>query len=142
MSVTIKIGNIERTLAGVKELDKPTLLALAQTTYDEASRGAARHNKTGALLQSLYNRATATGRAVGHDTARAPHAEFVLLGSRPHEIRPKNKKALRWPVGSKFRFAKLVRHPGYIGDPYLFAAGDAALRQFDAIVNKAFGELT
>lgn len=140
MSVTIKIGDLARTMAGVKELDQRTVQKLAQFTFDESQRGAGRHNKNGALFQSLYNRSTGNGRAVGHDTQRAPHAEFVLLGSRPHKILPKTRKALRWAKGGKFFFAKGVNHPGYRGDPYLFLAGDAALRNFAAFVDQSFKE--
>lgn len=142
MSVTIKIGDIERTMTGLKDLDRRTVQLLAQFTFDESQRGAGRHNKTGALFQSLYNRSAGNGRAVGHDTGRAPHAEFVLLGTKPHDIRPKNKKALRWASGGKFFFSKLVHHPGNRADPYLFQAGDAALRNFSAFVDKAFKEST
>lgn len=158
MSVTIKIGDIARTMDNVKTLDGRTVQLLAQFAFDESQRGAGRHSKTGALFQSLYNRNTGNGRAVGHDTGRAPHAEFVLLGARPHDIFPSKKKVLRWPKkgftgpllpggsGGKGRsgwmFAKVIHHPGNRADPYLFQAGDAALRNFSAFVDKAFKEIT
>ena len=142
MGVKIKIGDIERTMDNVKSLDGRTVQLLAQFAFDESQRGAGRHSKTGALFQSLYNRNTGNGRAVGHDTGRAPHAEFVLLGARPHDIKPNKKKALRWASGGKFFFSKLVHHPGNRADPYLFQAGDAALRNFSAFVDKAFKEIT
>ena len=142
MGVTIRIGDIARTMDNVKTLDGRTVQLLAQFAFDESQRGAGRHSKTGALFQSLYNRNTGNGRAVGHDTGRAPHAEFVLLGARPHDIRPSKKKALRWASGGKFFFSKLVHHPGNRADPYLFQAGDAALRNFSAFVDKAFKEIT
>ncbi len=142
MGVTIRIGDISRTMDNVKTLDGRTVQLLAQFAFDESQRGAGRHSKTGALFQSLYNRNTGSGRAVGHDTGRAPHAEFVLLGARPHDIRPSKKKALRWASGGKFFFSKLVHHPGNRADPYLFQAGDAALRNFSAFVDKAFKEIT
>lgn len=142
MGVTIRIGDIARTMDNVKTLDGRTVQLLAQFAFDESQRGAGRHSKTGALFQSLYNRNTGNGRAVGHDAGRAPHAEFVLLGARPHDIRPSKKKALRWASGGKFFFSKLVHHPGNRADPYLFQAGDAALRNFSAFVDKAFKEIT
>ena len=142
MGVTIRIGDIARTMDNVKTLDSRTVQLLAQFAFDESQRGAGRHSKTGALFQSLYNRNTGNGRAVGHDTGRAPHAEFVLLGARPHDIKPNKKKALRWASGGKFFFSKLVHHPGNRADPYLFQAGDAALRNFSAFVDKAFKEIT
>ena len=124
------------TLRGLPEnMEKTTLLRMSQVAFDEAQRGAGRHNKTGALFQSLYNRAIPKGREVGHDPSRAPHAVFVQLGTRPHEIRPKNKKALRWASGGKFFFAGKVNHPGYRGDAYLLTAETAAIRAFAAILD-------
>ncbi len=116
---------------------------MAAIVYDVAEDGARSHSKpggTGALLQSLYNRELAdkTGRAVGHDPQRAPHALFVNFGTRPHEIRPKNKRALRWVgPGGAFAFATKVNHPGYVGDPYIVRAAEAAIAQFSTIVDRA-----
>ncbi len=44
--------------------------------------------------------------------AGAPYASFVEDGTRAHEIRPKFRKALRWPGEGGFMFAKVVKHPG------------------------------
>jgi len=141
------------------KLERQTILRMSQVAYDEAQRGALRHSKTGALVQSLYNRAIPTGRAVGHDTQRAPYAGYVNLGTRPHVIRPKaggqssnsgefgpvrvgKRKALRWVVGNGYAFAKKVNHPGYRGDAYLISAATMAVREFAAAVNAAFKEST
>lgn len=118
-------------------LQRETILGLSQATFDGAQTGAQRHSKTGALVQSLYNRAAPKGRAVGHDPQRAPYAIFVNLGTRPHVIRPKNKRALRWPVGGRFVFATKVDHPGYIGDAYLYKSADTAVAKMGAIVDAA-----
>ena len=123
-----------------ERLERMTILRMSQVAYAEARRGAGRHNKSGALLQSLYNRAIPRGREVGHDPSRAPHAVFVQLGTRPHEIRPKNKQALRWASGGMFFFAGRVNHPGYRGDAYLLAAATLALREFSRIVDDALKE--
>jgi hypothetical protein len=50
-----------------------------------------------------------------------PAALYVVLPTRPHEIRPKRARALRFvPTGGRgFVFAKKVNHPGYRGDPFL-----------------------
>lgn len=139
MPISIRMTGAQemvRALQGYPpHLEIRTIERLSQVTYDEAFRGAGRHNRSGALLQSLYNRAVAKGRAVGHDRQRAPHALYVNMGSMPHIIRPKHRKALRWAHGGRFRFAKLVRHPGYRGDGYVFLAADAAVRQFASIVD-------
>jgi hypothetical protein len=118
-------------------LEKHTILGLSQATYDGAQAGAGRHTKTGALFQSLYNRPIPTGRAVGHDPQRAPHAVFVNFGTKPHDIRPKTKKSLRWPSGGKFVFARAVKHPGTAADPYMFRSADEAIAKMGAIVDAA-----
>lgn len=129
------------TLRGLPPaLERTTLLRMSQIAYDAAQRGAGRHSKpggSGALFQSLYNRSIPKGREVGHDPQRAPHALFINLGTRPHEIRPKKKKALRWAGGGLFHFAKVVKHPGYRGDAYVIEAATLAVREFRAIVDQA-----
>ncbi|WP_284576856.1 hypothetical protein [Streptomyces sp. 2P-4] len=45
-------------------------------------------------------------------TCDHPATRFVLDGTRPHLIRPRRRKALRFEVGGDVVFAKLVRHPG------------------------------
>ncbi|MDN3056844.1 hypothetical protein PH213_20280 [Streptomyces sp. SRF1] len=41
-----------------------------------------------------------------------PAVHYVLNGTRPHLIRPRRAKALRFKLGGRVVFAKLVRHPG------------------------------
>lgn len=106
---------------------------LSQVAYDSAQRGAGRHIKTGALFQSLYNRAIRDGRSVGHDPRRAPHAIHLIFGTKPHKIVPNKRKALRWVGPAGFMFAKAVNHPGYRGDDYMLQARDDALSQFQKI---------
>ncbi len=120
-----------------KEIERQVILRLSQVVYDQAFAGASRHSKTGALLQSLYNRSIPGGREIGHDPQRAPHALFVNMGTKPHIIRPKDKKALRWVMGNRFVFAKSVKHPGYRGDAYILDAAADAMSQFKQIVDKA-----
>lgn len=129
----------ERNLMEVpKRVERAVLMEMAQIVYDAAERGADRHTKTSALRQSLYNRAIPGGREIGHDPQRAPHALFVHWGTRPHVIKPKNKKALRWAgANGRFMFAKAVSHPGYKGDPYLVEAAREAIRRMPEIVERA-----
>lgn len=142
--ITVQIGDVRSLIDQLVEipkgLEKYVINNLSQIAYDEAERGADTHTRTGALRQSLYNRAFQGGRSVGHDVNRAPYAAFVLLGTRPHRITPKNKKALRWPAGSRFAFSKSVNHPGYRGDNYLFAAADSAVRQLNRIVAEGLND--
>ena len=103
--------------------------ALAQTIEEleefvEAEAG--KHSKTGALVRSIYKRRITDGWELGHNLQVAPHALFVHWGARPHIIRPKNKRAMRWPGGGQFRFAKEVHHPGNKPDPWLARAAALA----------------
>lgn len=142
MTIQIKLTGISEASLSLRglmpHLTDKTILGLSQAAYDEAQIGAARHNKTGALVQSLFNRAVPGGREVGHDTRRAPQALWVNLGTRPHVIMPKNKKALRWASGGRFFFAGKVNHPGYRGDAYIIRAATAAVQQFARILDNQF----
>lgn len=116
------------------KLQRDVMRDMAQIVYNTALNDISRHTKTGALRQSLYNRAIPGGREIGNDPDRAPHAVFVHWGTRPHDIRPKEKKALRWAGPGGFVFAKFVRHPGYKGDAYMAKAAREAVRRMSEIV--------
>ena len=52
-----------------------------------------------------------------------PHTLFVHNGTRPHLIRPRRRGGmLRFVVDGRVVYARLVRHPGYRGDPFLTRA--------------------
>lgn len=53
------------------------------------------------------------------------YAAFVNDGTRPHIIRPRTAKALRFTVGGRVVYAKVVNHPGTRAKPFL----DRALRE-------------
>ena len=61
-------------------------------------------------------------------TSNVKYAVIVEKGSRPHIIRPKNKKALYWK-GAK-RPVKLVNHPGSKAKPYLEPAFESEKDKF------------
>jgi len=134
-------------LADLKQLpptfEKEAILKLSVAAEAEVRRGADKHTKTGRLFQSVYNREISNGREVGHDPERAPHALFVVGGTRPHVIEPKNRKVLRFPVGSggntRFVFARRVNHPGYKGDDYMTPAANAAMLQLQSIIDSLKG---
>lgn len=141
MSISVKVNGIDTAKAGIKDLpantQRETIRAMSVIAERSVESGAARHNGDGSLFQSVFNRAISGGREVGHDPQRAPHAAFVIFGTRPHKIYPNKKKILRWAGPGGFIFARVVNHPGYIGDNYMARAADEALRQFDAIVTNA-----
>lgn len=56
-----------------------------------------------------------------------PAVIYVLYGTRPHLIRPVRAQALRFTVGGRVVYAKLVRHPGTRANNFLAASLPAAL---------------
>lgn len=49
----------------------------------------------------------------------APYSAPVHEGARPHVIRPRNARALRFMVGDRVVFARRVNHPGNAPNPFL-----------------------
>lgn len=100
------------------------LVSMAKRAFDEeglrASAWPARKSggdhkllkKSGDLWRSLrVTAATPTTVSVG---SHLPYAAIHQLGgkTKPHVIRPKNKKALSFSIGGKKVFAASVKHPG------------------------------
>jgi hypothetical protein len=55
-----------------------------------------------------------------------PYMGFEHDGTEPHVIRPRSRKALRFPAGGKIVFATKVNHPGTVGSRFLERALPAA----------------
>jgi hypothetical protein len=53
------------------------------------------------------------------------YAAAVNDGTRPHIIRPRNAQALRFRIGGRVVYARVVHHPGTRANPFL----DRALRE-------------
>lgn len=51
-----------------------------------------------------------------------PNTLFVHDGTRPHKIRPRRARMLRFEVGGRIVYAREVNHPGYRGDKFLTRA--------------------
>lgn len=149
----------------VPETKKQVVRGLADVAFATAQDQVDTHTKTGALARSLRLKSDGEGGwIIGHDQQIAPHAVFVHWGTRPHEIRPKDKKALHyvgkdgvfhywWGPKSPQERAIIMQwmkkkapggwahfrwphHPGYEGDAWLEKAADEAVRQFDAVVRR------
>ena len=94
--------------------------------------------KTGNLGRTIHlGRVTAQ---VAETIASASYAAYVERGTRPHVIRPRNRKALRFPAdagsarlsgsprtGGRVRFAKRVQHPGTKAKPYMLPGARRAI---------------
>lgn len=136
MNITVSVTGTERVRAMLERIGaRLGAQALSQTAVeieDYIEKEASRHNKSGALVQSIYKaRTPGGGWEIGHDTRRAPHAVFVHFGTKAHAIRPTNKRALRWAGGGQFHFAKIVHHPGTKPDKWLERAASIAPMTFE-----------
>jgi len=145
MNLDIQITGVEKVRAMLQRIG-PALSnqALAETAVkveDYIRHEAGRHEKTGALNSSIFKQRNGDSWIIGHDLQRAPHAKFVIFGTRPHLIKPKNKKSLRWASGGAFHFAKVVHHPGNRPDKWLDRAAALAPQIFAAAVQKHFDNL-
>lgn len=80
---------------------------------------------TGALRRSIGTFFTFHGddleARVGANPAGATvgYALYHHEGTRPHIIKPKNAKALRFKIGRRTIYAAIVHHPGTRPNPYL-----------------------
>ena len=94
--------------------------------------------KTGNLARTIHLGAVTASRA--ETIASADYAAYVEQGTRPHVIRPRNRKALRWAAdagsarlsgaprkGSRVRFAKRVQHPGTKAQPFMIPGAQKAI---------------
>ena len=70
------------------------------------------------------------------DPAVAPYGHWVHTGTRPHDIFPRNKQALRWTADNSFRFAKRVHHPGTQPDEFLYEAAERGRAEVNAIFSR------
>lgn len=98
--------------------------------------------KTGNLRRSIMVGAVTDKYAETRATAN--YAAAVELGTRPHVIRPRNRKALRFAAGGSGRlsgsprsggpviFAKKVNHPVTKAKPYMVPGATKAVRELGA----------
>jgi len=78
----------------------------------------------------------------------AEHTSYVERGTRPHEIRPKTKKALHFFIGGgtlktlfgKEIFAKVVKHPGFPGRFFIRRAHTKSRSLVFALAQEVFAE--
>jgi hypothetical protein len=82
--------------------------------------------KTGNLRGSIRVIVTMRGRLeIGPDVHIAPYAWDVEYGTKPHIIKAKPGKVLRFEAGGKVIYTREVHHPGTRPQPYVQPAVDA-----------------
>jgi len=68
---------------------------------------------------------------------RAHYARFLEFGTRPHEIRPRRARALRFVVGGRTVFASRVEHPGVRPRRFVQAVAEELGEQLGSIFEEA-----
>lgn len=124
IEVTLDLAPLRKLIDALPRQADRALRRTGDVVFERVLSAAGEHERSGALGRSLNNRFRPGVYEIEHDLQIAPHARWVHWGARPHVIRPKDKRALRWPQDGRFIFARKVRHPGYVGDPYLVRESD------------------
>jgi len=131
----IKISNLSQTFNYLENLDKNSakkiVKNLTQELYENVRFYAKPHHITGMLERNIRHKVKDLSGVVWIDDSnmlvdfkgkKINYASFVLFGSRPHLIKPKKKKAIRYINLEHFVFAKTIHHPGYKGDDFMHKA--------------------
>jgi hypothetical protein len=97
------------------------------------------HRRTGTLARSI--KVEAVGASYVRIEAQSGHAAAEEFGTRPHIIRPRRARALRFAAsaagqrltgsprrGAAVVFARFVRHPGTPAHPYMGPAARDTIR--------------
>ena len=85
--------------------------------------------KTGRLKASVQKQYSGNGGIVFVSKAMCNYCDFVIDGTRPHDIIPKNKRALNVPGWGVF---KKVHHPGTKSNPFV----DKAVTAMDGEIER------
>ncbi len=120
-----------------KELKQKLIEKLVEIAYASAFFGVPW--RTGNLAQSIVKQ---IGEGEASIQALAPYAPYVIFGTAPHEIRPRNASCLVFNAHSgELVFTQLVRHPGTKPNPFLQKAVEDARSKVEEIFADLWGEL-
>jgi len=88
----------------------------------------ARQLAPGSMSRQITSRITRERDEItGYVISNHPATIYVVSGTRPHVIRPVRAQALRFQVGGRTVFAKIVYHPGTRANNFLLDALREAL---------------
>lgn len=113
-SVTISRTRLQRFLTAVGGPGERLLRRKADRVAQLARQYAAPHGSIAAGIEvGPYRDGSVTVKSTH------PATLFVHNGTRPHLIRPRRARYLRFTVGGRVVYTKLVRHPGNRSWPFL-----------------------
>lgn len=116
---------LEQTLPVALQLGADMVVAHAKANHEY-------RDGSNATLTNSIGRGEVTGSFKGGDlgievAAGAPHAAAIEYGARPHKIKPRHRKVLRFAGKVGFVFASEVNHPGNRPYRYLRNALEAKM---------------
>lgn len=109
----------------VKKMVRLQLKMAARDVREYASSHHKYVTRSGAMERQGIATEVEDTRATISLSESVPYGVFLHEGTKAHDIRPRNKLALRWANGQEFIFATRVRHPGIKADPFLYNAVEA-----------------
>lgn len=118
VEVTIDRSRLERILRAPNGIVSRTL----RRRTDKVARRA-RQLAPGSMARMITSEVTTgTGGLVGVVTCHHHATQYVIWGTRPHTIRPRRRRALRFQAGGRTVFADVVHHPGNAPNNFLARA--------------------
>lgn len=102
--------NVKIDQAAVARLARPG--GIVRNDLEKRARKVAKAARAGA--PGSMKRKIKTDTSSGHVRVECTHpaAIFVIKGTRRHIIRPRHKQVLKFKIGGRTVFAKVVNHPG------------------------------
>lgn len=126
IQVTYRVEHAQRgILRGLKAMDAATDAGLEEEATGIMRRWGLHMRKRTRRLFRSRRREPVGGKSKRRGWrmySDEKHAEVEERGSRPHVIRPRKARALRFTIGGRVVFAKSVRHPGTKGSKALASA--------------------
>lgn len=134
MDLSIKVDGLEELIANVRKakgsFDSLLLQAMNKATTEvqneaKAVKEGRFKTQTGTLRRSILREVQSAQKGLVYVASDAPYGIYVELGSGPHTIEARGKKALAFKGPSGIIFAKRVNHPGSKPYPFMSAAFEA-----------------
>ena len=138
----MRIENLDKLRRFIRNLGRlPDLAskAFAEEILSEAVEKAPK--RSGRLRRSIRLRRRRSGYEVSMGGSEAPYAPYVEYGSRPHLIRARRSRALRFEVRGQLVYAKYVEHPGAKPQRILASAISAASRNMRDVFGRLLEEI-
>jgi len=137
IELTFDTGGWDKTVAAfphvLEKAIQMTALELGRNIRTEAPidqgnlRGSWQLSQLGALEWAL--------------NSKTKYRWMVQTGTKAHEIRPVNAKALHFTIAGDEIFCKVVHHPGTAANPYITRAIDATIKRLPEFADKAVKEV-